>query len=105
RDWSSDVCSSDLVSDVFAGEGTVLVAEHEHVQACGGGMTEHMIVWRWNVVGGRHEDCCRGTERDDDIKRAEREGEDGGGVIAGERSDSRVSGEAVAGDEVRGDRA
>ncbi|KAJ6444739.1 Pre-mRNA-splicing factor cwc15 [Purpureocillium lavendulum] len=93
------------VADLFAGEAAVLVAQHEHVVTAGGGVVEEVVRAVGLVRGRVHEEGGGGAEGDDGVEGPQREGEDGGRVVAGEGHDAAARGEAVLGDEVGGDAA
>lgn len=90
------------VTDTLAGEPTVLVAEHEHVEAGSGGVVEEVICGVGDVSRGRHEECGGRSERDDGVKWAERQSKNRRGVVSSERGNAAVLVEAVPLHEVLG---
>lgn len=97
------VARGEGVADLFAGEAAVFVAEHEHVEARGGGMVHEVDGGVGGVARGGYEEGCGGAKGDDGVEGPEGEGENGGGIIACKGGDGARRRKVIAACEVGAD--
>ena len=57
-DFGVSMANNRPIADLLAGQTAVLVAEHEHVETCCGGVVHEVVGWVGPVLGCGHEECC-----------------------------------------------